>query len=198
MIRQLYYQFLAYRSLVVPFLVVSAITVPCWVAFRFYRARTSARISSLRRESLLLVFVIYLSGLIAATLLPNHNPRLLKLDTTRIELRPSQTTLTCPAAAFPSDATARHFCVYNAKGNILLFVPLGILLPLVWWRLSFWKGLQIALAVSVSIEILQYVSRMWGSFRSADINDVILNLAGACLGLIIGTLLRLSRSRVTA
>jgi len=194
MIRELYYQFLVYRSLLVPFLVVSAIVVPCWIVFRVYRARRSDGVSSLRRESLLLIFVIYLSGLIAATLLPNHNPRLLKLDTTRIELRPNRTTLTCSPAAFPSNSTARSFCVYNAKGNILLFIPLGILLPIVWRRLSFWKGLQIALAISVSIEILQFVSRIWGSFRSADINDVILNVAGASLGLLLVILLRLPRS----
>jgi glycopeptide antibiotics resistance protein len=88
--------------------------------------------------------------------------------------------------------------VYNAKGNILLFIPLGLLLPFVWRRLSFWKGLQIALAVSISIEILQFVSRIWGSFRSADINDVILNLAGACIGLLLVTLLRLPRRGAAA
>jgi glycopeptide antibiotics resistance protein len=195
MIRQLYYHLLVYRSIAFPFLVVSAIAVPCWIAFRLYRARKPGHVLSLSSEGLLLIVVIYLSGLTAATLLPNHNPRLLKTDTTRIELRPNRTTVTCARGAFPTNSTARAFCLYNARGNILLFFPLGILLPLVWRRLSFWKCMQIALALSISIEILQYVSRMWGSFRSADINDVILNLSGAFLGLLLVSLLRLPRSK---
>jgi glycopeptide antibiotics resistance protein len=73
----------------------------------------------------------------------------------------------------------------------MLFFPLGILLPLVWRRLRFWSGIQIAIALSVSIELLQYLSSAWGSYRAADVNDVILNVLGASLGLALVTLLRL-------
>jgi glycopeptide antibiotics resistance protein len=90
----------------------------------------------------------------------------------------------------PSGSNARFFCLYNAKGNVLLFVPLGILLPLVWRRLRFWRGVQIAIAVSAGIELLQYFSRRWGSYRLADINDVVLNVFGALLGLAIVFLVR--------
>ena len=79
----------------------------------------------------------------------------------------------------------------NARGNVALFIPLGILLPLVWRRLRFWNGLLVATGVSVSIELLQYLSRGWGGNRLADVNDVILNVAGACLGLALVSLLRL-------
>jgi glycopeptide antibiotics resistance protein len=72
----------------------------------------------------------------------------------------------------------------------MLFFPLGILLPLVWRRLSFWRGMQIAIALSCSIELLQYASSAWGSYRAADVNDVILNVVGACLGLALVSLLR--------
>jgi glycopeptide antibiotics resistance protein len=53
---------------------------------------------------------------------------------------------------------------------------------------------QIALAVSITIELIQYLSRAWGSDRSADVNDVILNVLGASLGLLLMTLPRLRRS----
>lgn len=49
----------------------------------------------------------------------------------------------------------------------------------------------IAIGISSSIELAQYFTRMWGSNRSADINDVILNTLGACLGLASVPLLRL-------
>jgi glycopeptide antibiotics resistance protein len=148
---------------------------------------------SLQREVLLLIVVLYFSGLAAATLEPNRNPRLLADDTTGIELRPNLTALTCSSPALTTGSNSRHFCLYNAKGNVLLFFPLGILIPLVWTRLRFWRGLRMAIALSVTIEILQYASRAWGSYRSVDINDVILNVLGASLGLVLVSLLRLLR-----
>jgi glycopeptide antibiotics resistance protein len=76
----------------------------------------------------------------------------------------------------------------------MLFFPLGILMPLVWRRLRFWRGIQIAIALSISIELVQYLSSAWGSYRAADVNDVILNSLGACLGLVLMSLLRLRQS----
>jgi glycopeptide antibiotics resistance protein len=67
------------------------------------------------------------------------------------------------------------------------------MLPLIWPRLRFWRGIQIALALSLSIELLQYLSRAWGSYRSADVNDLVLNVLGAGLGLAVMGLLRLRR-----
>ncbi len=72
MIPRFLYPFLAYRSLLFPFLALSAITVPCWLIFRLYRRRTSAHRPSFSREFLLLTFVVYLSGLAAVTLIPNN------------------------------------------------------------------------------------------------------------------------------
>jgi glycopeptide antibiotics resistance protein len=73
----------------------------------------------------------------------------------------------------------------------MLFFPLGILIPLVWRHLRFWRGTQIAIALSFGIELLQYLSSAWGSYRAADVNDVILNVLGASLGLALVSLLRL-------
>jgi glycopeptide antibiotics resistance protein len=67
------------------------------------------------------------------------------------------------------------------------------LIPLVWRRLRFWRGIHIAIALSISIELVQYLSRAFGSNRSPDVNDVILNLLGACLGLVLVSALRLRR-----
>jgi glycopeptide antibiotics resistance protein len=146
---------------------------------------------SFHREILLLIFVVYLSGVAAATLTPNRSSRLIAEGKGRIELRPSLASLTCSSAFLPRGSSARAFCVQNARGNVILFFPLGILLPLVWRRLHFWTGIQIAISLSFSIELLQYLSSAWGSYRSADVNDVILNVLGACLGLALVSLLRL-------
>lgn len=195
MLRHLLYPFLVYRSVAFPFLVLSAIAVPCWLVFRLYRLRTPGHRLSFYREILLLIVVLYLSGLAAATLTPNHNSRLgAEATTVGIELHPNLASLTCSSAILPRGSKARFFCLYNAAGNILLFFPLGILIPLVWRHVRFWRGIQIAIAVSCAIELLQYFSRAWGSYRLADVNDVILNGLGASLGLALVFLLRLRRA----
>ena len=190
MFRHLLYPFLPYRSFFFPFLVMSAIAVPCWLVFRLYRLRTPGHGLSFHREILLLTFVVYLSGLATATLLPNHNSRLAAEAAMGIDIHPNLASLTCSSAILPRGSTARAFCVHNARGNVMLFFPLGILIPLVWRHLRFWRGIQIAIALSVSIELVQYLSRAWSN-RSADVNDVILNGLGACLGLGLVFLLRL-------
>jgi glycopeptide antibiotics resistance protein len=193
MLRQLVYLFLPYRSLAVPFLVLSAIAVPCWLVFRLYRRRTPGHRLSFHREILLLTVVVYLVGLAAATLTPNRSSRLRAEGRGGIELQPNLASLTCSSAILPSGSTAQAFCVHNARGNVMLFFPLGILIPLAWRHLRFWRGIQIAIALSISIELLQYLSSAWGSYRAADVNDVILNVLGACLGLALVFLLRLRR-----
>jgi glycopeptide antibiotics resistance protein len=194
MIPRFLFPFLVYRSLIFPFLILSAITVPCWLAFRLYRRRTPEHRLSLQRELLLLTVVLYLSGLAAATLTPSHPSPLVAEAMAGVDLRPSVASLTCSSATLPSGSTARAFCVRNARGNVMLFFPLGILIPLVWRHLRLRRGIQIALALSLSIELVQYFSRAWGSYRSVDINDVVLNVFGACLGLALVFLLRLPRS----
>lgn len=191
MLRQLIYPFLPYRSFASPIFVLSLIVVPCWLVFRLYRHRTGGHPLSFHREILLLTFVLYLAGVAAVTLTPNRSSRLRAEGKGGIELHPKLASLTCSSALLPRGSTARAFCVRNARGNLLLFFPLGILIPLVWRRLSFWTGIRIAIGLSFSIELLQYLSSPWGSYRSADVNDVILNVLGACLGLALVCLLRL-------
>jgi glycopeptide antibiotics resistance protein len=188
MIPKFLYPFLPYRSYAFPFLVLSAIVVPCWLVFRLYRLRTPGHRLSFPREIVLLTFVVYLSGLAVATLIPNNNSRMAAEAAMGIDLRPSLASLTCSSATLPRGSTARAFCLHNAKGNVMLFFPLGILLPLVWRRLRFWRGIQIAVAVSISIEIVQYLTRAWSN-RAVDVNDVILNVVGASLGLVLVSLL---------
>jgi glycopeptide antibiotics resistance protein len=109
-----------------------------------------------------------------------------------INLDPNLASLTCLGPTLTAGSTARAFCVRNARGNVVLFFPLGVLIPLIWSNLRFRRGIVIAIAVSVGIELVQYLSRTW-SYRAADINDVVLNVFGATLGLLLVMLLRLRR-----
>lgn len=66
---------------------------------------------------------------------------------------------------------------FDAFLNFFVFVPPGILLAVAGWRML--VVLAAALAVSLGIEIVQYLTD-WG--RTADVNDLITNVAGAALG----------------
>lgn len=180
----------AFEQLGVPFLILCVIALPCWLVFQRYRRRTLEQPLSSRREILLLTAVVYLLGLATVTLTPAHTSRKRAEAPVGIELHPNLASLTCSSANRRSVSNDRGFCMDNAAGNVLLFFPLGILLPLIWTRLPFWRGMLIAIALSSSIELVQYVSRAW-AYRTADVNDVILNSVGACLGLGLVSLLRL-------
>ncbi|MDQ3082089.1 MAG: VanZ family protein [Gemmatimonadota bacterium] len=189
MLRELYYEFLPYRSMFAPFLTLSAIAVPCWLLVRLDRLRDNGHRLSVTREIVLLTFVVYLAGLASATLLPNRSDRLLAAGRGGVDLRPNRGSLTCSPALLP-EGSSRGFCVRNARGNVALYFPLGVLLPLVWMRLRFWWGVLIVFVVSFSIELVQYFSSAWGSYRAADVNDLILNVFGGCFGLAVVFLLR--------
>lgn len=78
-------------------------------------------------------------------------------------------------------------------GNVLVFVPFGLLLPAIWPRLDgVWRMALVGLAVGLSIELTQLVvSLALGSWhRMSDVDDVILNTAGVLLGYALWRALR--------
>lgn len=65
--------------------------------------------------------------------------------------------------------------------NIVLFVPMGLFLPLLYKKYNKFKTVVITgILFSVSIELVQMFN--WGA---SDINDVMTNTMGACLGYLI-------------
>ncbi|WP_338749170.1 VanZ family protein [Bacillus sp. FJAT-52991] len=70
--------------------------------------------------------------------------------------------------------------VSNILGNVVVFIPLGLLLPTLFEKMRNRYVLVIITSISVSVlfETLQYVLAL----GSADIDDVLLNTAGGGLG----------------
>ena len=76
----------------------------------------------------------------------------------------------------------------QVMGNFVMLLPLGIYVPLLFPRLSgFLKVFVVCLLVSVSIELMQLIT----SYRSTDIDDVILNTSGSVIGYLIYKLARI-------
>lgn len=83
------------------------------------------------------------------------------------------------------------FWMRNFFGNLALLLPLGLLGPIAfpaldgWWRIAL-----VAVLYSVAIEVIQLAV----PDRSADVDDVIVNVAGALLGYAILKTARISRA----
>ena len=75
-------------------------------------------------------------------------------------------------------------------GNFVMLLPLGIYLPLIYKKLrkayNFFVVLLICFLVSVGIELLQLAT----SYRSADVDDVLLNTLGGGAGFLIYQLIK--------
>lgn len=70
----------------------------------------------------------------------------------------------------------------NSLLNVLLFVPLGFLLPVLWKRFRpVWLTTLFGLGFSLSIELLQLFT-----LRATDVNDLMTNTAGTILGWCLG------------
>lgn len=66
----------------------------------------------------------------------------------------------------------------NTILNIILFIPLGIMLPFLWKKYNTLKAtLFFGFSTSLAIELLQILT-----YRATDINDLIVNTVGAVLG----------------
>lgn len=72
-----------------------------------------------------------------------------------------------------------RFSVVNLLGNVAMFVPLGLLLPVLLPGLRlFWRFLLWVAAAIIAIELIQLFTLL----GICDIDDLILNLVGATVG----------------
>lgn len=88
--------------------------------------------------------------------------------------------------------TMNRYTVFSRQmiGNAIMLLPLGIFIPLLNRKRRKFSGffivLLISFVVSVGIELLQLAT----NYRSTDVDDVILNTAGACTGFLIYQLIK--------
>jgi len=72
--------------------------------------------------------------------------------------------------------------VQNLLGNLLMFLPLGVYLPLIWKKCrTFLHTLLLSLGVLIVIELLQFITLL----GTLDIDDLILNMCGIILGYLL-------------
>lgn len=75
----------------------------------------------------------------------------------------------------------------NVAGNVAVFIPLGLALPVLFERIhSFGQVLILSFATSLLAETMQLILRV-GCF---DVDDLLLNTVGGCIGYVFYRILR--------
>lgn len=80
---------------------------------------------------------------------------------------------------FSTSETQRQFAGANLIGNVLLFVPFGIFLPVLFGKMRlFFPFFLVALLSVIAVEACQLVTGL----GACDVDDVLLNMTGITLG----------------
>ncbi len=138
-----------------------------------------------------LLLIIYGGGVLWLTLVNRF-----ELDVARVRFEPFYVIRLLANCALKTKKFPSYVCKHALKNskslfdsihatpiedlllNIILFMPLGFLLPYMWPKFNFCKTLLLAFCLSTLIEITQYIAH-WGCL---DIDDIINNTLGACVG----------------
>ncbi|RYY31616.1 MAG: VanZ family protein [Chitinophagaceae bacterium] len=106
--------------------------------------------------------------------LHNYDLKMIEANFRRANLIPFTTIM-----LFIKSKLSMRDIVGNVLGNIVGFIPFGILVPMLFPRLSrLFRTLMAAFLLSVAFEVLQLIFVL-GSF---DVDDLMLNTAGAAIG----------------
>ncbi len=120
-----------------------------------------------KRTCFYLIFALYLSAVYSLVGLPNV-----------IYMRFEPSFYLLPFVGMVSD-------VENSILNVVLFIPLGIMLPALWDEFGkMKKTLLFGAGMTLFIEIMQIFT-----FRLTDINDLITNIAGTVIGYLLITVM---------
>lgn len=85
-------------------------------------------------------------------------------------------------ARYSHNGNLVRYGVKNLLGNAVLFLPMGIFLPCIFKKLRrIYKTVPLIMGMVVLVELLQLVTKR----GFADIDDLILNTAGAAVGYFI-------------
>ena len=123
------------------------------------------------------IFAFYCIGMLwllflqrLGSVAPKGRYNLIPFDTIGLYLR---------ALRYSESLSRRNAAIANLTGNVALFIPLGICLPLLFLkqqRLTAFAFLVVAILLLV--ELLQYFTGL----GALDVDDLILNLTGVLLG----------------
>jgi glycopeptide antibiotics resistance protein len=173
------------------------IVLPIWLLYRiiwFLIFRSRAVPQTIRSEILINVFTGYIFVLIGFTLFPleiTWGERIHSMYRFSVNYVPLQSIISDINRLGSGDfslAFQIKLLLMNIGGNILMFIPLGVMLPTIWVRFrKLHYCLILGVLLSSIIELLQLFENLIGiAFtRICDVDDLIMNTLGTILGFLI-------------
>ena len=141
-----------------------------------------------KREAAIAVFVLFITALLVLALEGKYALPAEMISRAGERLKSGEGINFVPFRSIVS--YFRHYgpelFLVNFWGNIVMFMPWGFGLVLLWKRnQKVWAVMTYSLALTLFIEISQLFVE-----RSVDVDDLILNFAGSCLGAVLYFVLR--------
>ncbi|GAA1804217.1 VanZ family protein [Nesterenkonia flava] len=176
-------------------LVGTVLAVLLFVPFVYINYRRHGRLSG-ARTLLWIAFLVYAMALWTYTLLPLPEPA--DIQCTSAQLRPFPFIHDIQSYPYSGPAGLVHNPVFMQVAlNVLLFMPLGFFLRILWGR-----GVTVAAltgaSLSALIEVTQ-VTGVWGiypcAYRVFDVDDLLANTTGALVGGLLAAALFALRRR---
>ena len=168
------------------FIIVALISMALWIIYRLYNVVKNKRIN-IAREIILFIFFVYFLFLLLLTIFKGgriefsnqfnsfmyREHGLLGI----INIVPIKETIN----TFMHSETGMRNSLRNLIGNILVFMPLGFFIPLLFEKFNnLKKVLKVGCLSSLAIEL----SQLFVGSNVCDIDDVIYNTLGALAGFI--------------
>lgn len=164
--------------------------LPLYSVVRVYRLRGYDGVPDPAREIVMAVFVLFMLGLLTLTFSKGEGHlRSITLAQAWNRLKNREGVNFIPFRTIRNylrHAANVDILWVNIVGNIVMFVPWGMGLPLLWKKFrSVWAVAGMSLALPVCIEFCQLFVG-----RTVDVDDIILNFTGGMLGGLLYLILR--------
>ena len=157
-----------------------------WLFLRFIFLKITCKKIEFKNEIIINCFAIYIISMDVIS----HESHKLNLEYLPINLTPIIPLI---------DNGSIFLMLKNILGNILLFLPFGLITPYIFKKLKNLKSMLItSLIISCSIETIQlieYILSISENTRITDINDIILNVLGSFIGFYILKKFKLDKIR---
>ncbi|NCT38887.1 VanZ family protein [Bacillus sp. EB93] len=144
----------------------------------------------------ILLFIIYICSLIGITIFPfpvqKYFIETMIEDQLGLKHNFIPFKIFYDAMSYGSLSFGLTILLKQVVGNIILFLPMGFVLPMIFTNLqTIRKVIFIGFFASLSIELFQALAGLWigYNYRAADIDDLIFNVLGTVIGFLIWKLL---------
>ncbi len=161
---------------------IMGLTMPIWLLLRRPWRKWS------RREAAMMVFVLFMAGLLVLALEGEYASPGVMLSRAQGRWATGEQINLIPFYTIRTffRHTPRSVFLVNIVGNLVMFIPWGFGLVLLWQKnRRLWRLVLLALMLTVLIEMVQLFIG-----RHVDVDDLMLNFAGTLLGAGLWAVLR--------